>query len=325
MNEPMFDLFSYARRGPGRRDRLSPVQIEQIARTTRRVPEVVVKVLPKAATDAKTVRKHLDYIGRYGELELETDDGSRMQGDDAGTRLTEDWDLDIEERCQSDLTASRGRAPAKLVHKLMFSMPPGTSPSGVLEAVRNFAREEFAPKHRYALVLHTDEPHPHVHVVVKAMGEHGQRLNIHKSMLRGWRSEFARHLRDQGITANATPRYLRGETKTRKSDGIYRAALRGESTHMRERADRVGAELLNGNLRVEPGRSKIIQTRNEVERGWRAVGDLLVIEGQPEFAAEVRRFVAQMLPPQTEKELIAKAILMASKNSPPRSRAPLVR
>lgn len=325
MNEPMFDLFSYARRGPGRRDRLSPAQIEQIARTTRRVPEAVVKVLPKAATDAKTVRKHFDYIGRYGELELETDDGSSVKGDDVGTQLTEDWDLDIEERRQSDLTASRGRVPPKLVHKLMFSMPPGTSPSGVLEAVRNFTREEFALKHRYALVLHTDEPHPHVHVVVKAMGEHGQRLNIRKATLREWRSEFARHLRDQGIAANATPRYLRGETKTRKSDGIYRAALRGESTHMRERADRVGAELLNGNLRVEPGKSKIIQTRNEVERGWRAVGDFLVLEGQPELAAQVRRFVAQMPPAQTEKELIAKAILMASKDSPPRSRAPPVR
>jgi hypothetical protein len=319
-------ICSAMRRGPGRRDRLTPVQIEQIARTTRRVPEVVVKVLPKAATDAKTVRKHLDYIGRYGELELETDDGSRVKGDDVGTRLTEDWDLDIEEeRPQSDLTASRGRAPSKLVHKLMFSMPPGTSPSGVLAAMRNFTREEFALKHRYALVLHTDEPHPHVHVVVKAMGEHGQRLNIRKATLREWRSEFARHLRDQGIAANATPRCLRGETKTRKSDGIYRAALRGESTHMHERTDRVGAELLNSNLRVEPGKSKIIQTRNEVERGWRAVGDLLVIEGQPELAAQVRRFVAQMPPVQTEKELIADAILMASKDSPPRSRAPPVR
>lgn len=36
-----------------------------------------------------------------------------------------------------------------------------------LEAVRNFAREEFALKHRYAFALHTDEPHPHVYMVVK--------------------------------------------------------------------------------------------------------------------------------------------------------------
>src|SRR2546429_6956520 len=39
---------------------------------------------------------------------------------------------------------------------------PRTPAKGVFEAARNFAREEFALKHRYALVLHTDDPHPHV-------------------------------------------------------------------------------------------------------------------------------------------------------------------
>ncbi len=30
---PLFDIASYARRGPGRRDRLSPAEVQQIART----------------------------------------------------------------------------------------------------------------------------------------------------------------------------------------------------------------------------------------------------------------------------------------------------
>jgi hypothetical protein len=326
MSEAMFDLVSVARRGPGRRDKLSPSEIAQIARTTRQVPEAMVKVLPKGATTSRAVKRHLDYVGRHGELELETADGTRLHGDDVGAKLTEDWDLDIEEdRLQSDLSASRGRAPAKLVHKLIFSMPPGTSPSGVLHAVRNFAREEFALKHRYAFALHTDEPHPHVHVVVKAMGEHGQRLNIRKATLREWRTEFARHLRDQGIAANATPRYVRGVTKPQKSDGIYRAALRGESTHMRERAESVGAELMNGNSRSEQGKSKIIKTRDEVELGWRAVNDRLIAQGQPELAAQLERFVSQMPPPQTEKEAMAKEILRHVVDSPPQSRTSRVR
>jgi hypothetical protein len=33
-------------------------------------------------------------------------------------------------------------------------MPAGTLPNKVLVAVRTFAREEFALKHRYAMVLH---------------------------------------------------------------------------------------------------------------------------------------------------------------------------
>ena len=71
--------------------------------------------------------------------------------------------------------------PPKFVHKLMFSMPPGTPPDKVLGAVRNFAREEFWGQHRYAFALHTDEDHPHVHLVLKAVSEQGVRLNIKKA------------------------------------------------------------------------------------------------------------------------------------------------
>jgi len=45
----------------------------------------------------------------------------------------------------------------------------------VLTASRAFAREQIAVKHRYAMILHTAQPHPHVHLVVKAMSEQGDR------------------------------------------------------------------------------------------------------------------------------------------------------
>ena len=38
------------------------------------------KVLPRASNDLKAVGKHLNYIGRNGELEPETDDGERLGG-----------------------------------------------------------------------------------------------------------------------------------------------------------------------------------------------------------------------------------------------------
>jgi hypothetical protein len=319
MSEAMFDLVSVARRGPGRRDKLSPSEIAQIARTTRRVPEAMVKVLPRGATTSRAVKRHLDYVGRHGEIELETDDGTRLHGEDVGAKLTDEWDLDIEEdRLQSDLSASRGRAPAKLVHKLIFSMPPGTSPSAVLTAVRNFAREEFALKHRYAFALHTDEPHPHVHVVVKAMGENGQRLYIRKATLREWRSEFARHLRDQGIAANATPRYVRGETKPQKLDGIYRTALRGQSSHMRGRVEIVAGELSRGALRAEPGKAKMLQTRHEVRRAWQDVSDILVREGQSDLSAEVKKLAEGMRQPMTDREWMAAGLVERARE--PRNR-----
>lgn len=303
---PILDLSSYARRGPGRRDRLSPAEVAQIARTVRRVPEAVVKVLTKDSNNFASVSRHIGYIGRYGELELETDDGDRLGGKGIGRQLLEDWDLDLDEhRRQGDLAAALGRTPPKLVHKLMLSMPPGTPAEGVLAAVRNFLREEFAFKHRYAFVLHIDEPHPHVHAIVKAVSEQGVRLNIRKATLREWRREFAKHLRERGIEANATERAVRGECRIHKVDGIYRANRRGESTHTRGRAEAVAAELLKGDLRTESGKQRLAQTRKAVERGWSAVSDMLVDQGRPELASEVRHFAHQMPPPRTEKEQVA--------------------
>jgi Relaxase/Mobilisation nuclease domain len=311
---PLFDIVSYARRGPGRRDRLSPAEVQQIARTVSRTPEVMVKVLSGGGQDLGAVRRHLDYLGRAGELELETDDGERLQGKGTEKDLLEGWDLDLDtDRRQADLTAANGRQPPKLVHKLMFSMPPGTPPDKLQAAVRNLAREEFALKHRYVMVLHTDEPHPHVHMVVKAVSEQGVRLNIRKATLRDWRREFARHLRVQGVAANATERVVRGEIRTAKKDGIYRATRRGESSHMRERVRAVVAEAGIQKDRTESGKSKLVATRLEVVNGWRALEGLLLKEGHGDLAGQVNRFVPRMPPPLTEMEHLGQRVLEHSR------------
>lgn len=257
--QPLLDIASYARRGPDRRDRLTAGELALIERTVRRTPEVMVKVLTKDSNNLRSVARHLNYIGRYGGLGLETDDDDHVQGRRAGHWLVADWDLDLDaNRRDAKLSPAHERAP-KLVHKIMLSMPPGTPPMEVLAAARTFAREEFALKNRYALVLHTDEPHPHVHLVVKAVSEQGERLNIRKATLREWRHEFARHLRQQGIAANATERAVRGETRTPKIDGIFRAERRGASTDTYGRLAALSAELKAGPLKAERGRATLVR------------------------------------------------------------------
>jgi hypothetical protein len=321
-SEPLFDLLSYARRGPGRRDRVNSVDLPQISRTAGRTPEVMVKVLSRGANELAAVRKHLEYIGRRGKVDLETDGTDKVQ---SVKDLLDDWDLALDEyRAASELQAT-GRKQPRLVHKVLFSMPAGTPPGKVLMAVQNFCREEFALKHRYALALHTDEPHPHVHVVIKAMSEQGERLNIRKAMLHRWRLDFARHLRALGVPANATHRYIRGETTSRKSDGIYRASLRGESTHMRARTEAVARELAEGRLRVEPGKAAMIRTQNEIRRAWHVVGDILVRQQQPDLAHHVRQFADRMPPAMSEKETIAAELLEQVRKKPGRDRGAPVR
>jgi Relaxase/Mobilisation nuclease domain len=308
--EALFDFVSYGRGSPSRRQSLSIGQIKLITRTVGRIPEVMVKVVNSGSNSSGAVRAHVGYIGRKGKVDLEIDDGEILQGKHVQVGLLQDWNLDlIEERGKLNLTPNKPKKPPRLVYKLIFSMPAGTPPEKVQAAVRNFAREEFAFKHRYVMALHTDEPHPHVHVLIKATSNEGQRLYIRKATLREWRAGFAHHLRELGVAANATPRHVRGETRPRKSDGIYRAMSRGESTHFRDRVKAVAQELKEGKLQIEPGKEKLLRTREEVRGGWLAVSDELTRQGHPEIAAQVRRHVEQMPRPLTEKEYIATILL----------------
>jgi len=88
----------------------------------------------------------------------------------------------------------------KLVHNIVLSMPAPTPPEKMLAAARKFTNEKFALQHRYAMALHTDQKHPHVHLVVKAESELGRRLHIDKLLLRQWREDFARMMREQGLS-----------------------------------------------------------------------------------------------------------------------------
>lgn len=324
-DKPLFNIASYGRRGPQRRDRLAPAEIAKISRTVHRAPEVMVKVSRGAAArTSRGVNAHFDYISREGELSIETDDGEKLLGEEAGQRLINDWDLDlVEDRQQSGLFAFHRRKPPKLIRKITFSMPAGTPPEKVLSAVRDLARHDFAGKHRYAMVLHTDEPHPHVHVTLKAVSEDGVRLDIRRSTLRYWRQEFARHLRGHGVEANATERRIRGQSRAPKLDPIFRAAQRGESSHMAARVRDLVRELKAGSLE-DSGAARLQRTRTDVVRGWHAVRDLLLAEGRHQLAEQVSRFVSQMPPPLTEKQWLASDLIVRARRARTKDE-PLVR
>jgi type IV secretory pathway VirD2 relaxase len=215
---------------------LTPGQRQEIALTVGRAPEVMIKV-SGGARSLGGVQAHLAYIGREGELGVETDEGTRAAGGAFQKAIVFDWDLDLAAHRTQDTHSIRGRRrPSKLVHNIIFSMPPGTPADKLLKAVRRLAADQFALKHRCALTLHTNDAHPHVHLVVKAVSEQGERLNIRKATLRNWRQQFATHLRDQGIAANATERAIRGQSRTPKPDVIYRAMQRIRSMNRSKRS-----------------------------------------------------------------------------------------
>jgi hypothetical protein len=147
-----------------------------------------------------------------------------------------------------------------------------------------------------------------VHVVVKAVIDQGERLNIRKDTLRHWREEFARQLRALGVEANATERAVRGKEQTTKSDGIYRAMRRGDSSHMRERVEEAAMTLVNGRTTNETGKATLRETRLQVMSGWTAVANLLGQQGDADLAARVREFLGALPRVRTDRELIAEQL-----------------
>jgi hypothetical protein len=303
---PWFDFVSYGRMGRSERPNLTAVHIEHIRRTIGRSPEVMIKALSKGATTTRAVATHVDYVGRKGELAIETDDGRMLQEDGVGESLAADWALDMESEARALEPRAQQRA-ARLIHKLVFSMPPGTAPDSVLRATRAFCREEFALKHRYAMALHTDEPHPHVHVFVKAMSESGQRLDIRKSTLRAWRESFAEQLRELGVPAHASSRQVRGVSTPRLSDGRYRSLQRGASTVAQGTSAKPNPAAAMD--RRERSRSLVV--------GWTAIGDQLDQQGHYQLAHDVLRFARRLGDSRTRYFTGATLDLASAQVAPP--------
>jgi hypothetical protein len=287
---PALDIVSYGRRGMERPLHFTRAQIEQIARTVHRAPEVMLKV-SGGANSTRGVAAHFSYIGRRGELEIETDDGERLLGKEVAAQLVNDWDLDLDAlRDNWDTMERGGRRNPKLVHNIILSMPSKTPPAQLFAASRDFAREEFALKHRYAMVLHTDQAHPHVHLVVSAHNIDGGRLNIQKADLRRWREQFAGHLRNHGIEANATPAQIRGRLSDHQKDGIYRAALRGDSRAQWERERQAVKAAQAGKAQMPPGLGRISETAEAVQHDWLKTREGLESQGLGRLADDVERF-----------------------------------
>jgi type IV secretion system T-DNA border endonuclease VirD2 len=206
-----------------------PTARAKLARIVRKAPEVVVKVTGRQRGGTH-VKAHLEYIGRKGDVEIETRDGEVLTSKDDIAERAAEW---------SDTLQWRSRPTVSSV-SLIFSMPEGTDPDKVLGAVRALAHAELSDNHDYVMALHTDTPRPHVHLSVQAEGLDRTRFNPRPVQLNRFRERFARELRARGVAAEATPRRARGQGFAGSSMALVklRARLRAEGSRQITRSDR---------------------------------------------------------------------------------------
>ena len=199
--------------------------LRNLIAAAKKHPEVMVKIPRRHSQNSKglhSIRNHLDYISRNGEIPIETHSGEKLDNKERISSLLNDWKkLGIPEE-------SRHR----LAIIIVLSMRGGSSAEAVLNAARAFAEERFSD-HQYAFALHHESdragepPHPHVHLCVLIQNEYGERLNPRKNDLFEWRVHFAEKLRDEGVQCAATRRQHRGKTQKAEKSEIRAIRQRG--------------------------------------------------------------------------------------------------
>ncbi len=282
----------------------------------RRAPEVMVKVTQWKKGQAQ-LKSHIAYLTRNGKMDLETEDGLHLRGKGVAQEIAEEW---------GDAETRRSRYQ-NIAASLMLSMPAGTDPNRFRAAVRDFAAEQFGGQFPYVAVFHHESvgdkaKHPHVHLLVSALGRNLQRLTIDRRALAEMRVQFAEKLRARGIEASATAQLARGKERRNlkqaeyfATHGVKRGQGRGAQAHRKRQAYR--ARLIQ-EMRAQPRAEWTMshQKAAAYDRWHSSMSDLLKTQGAQEnkvvasvledFLQRNKTFVS--VADQTRAELLRSAV-----------------
>jgi hypothetical protein len=266
-------------RGRGKADGL-PVAVlrrrlgmrAQVRAAVRGVPQVMVKITGGGRGMA-AIRESMDYVSKDGEREIETDDGAVLKGGAELRGLKQQWKFGGREIPE--------RSHRREAYNVIMSMPKGTEAALVKAAARAVARAEF-DGHQYMMVLHEHQRNPHVHVLVRAEGDDGRRLNPRKADLHRWRERFAAELRSYGVEAAATRQAARGVIMAPRQ--VWQVHAERAGNWQRPRSE------------VKSGEA-MLHTRTEAMRSWDGIIDALRASPDAEdrkLAEQARSFIEEM-------------------------------
>jgi hypothetical protein len=185
---------------------------------------------------------------------------------------------------------------------MVFSMPAGTDPEIVKQAVRETAERMIGDNHDYLMALHTDTPRPHVHLTVQAEGLNRKRFDPRREDLFRFREAFAGALRSRGIEAEATPRYTRGQGRAGTSMALtqLRARIRSGASRQPTEADlrqaREAMQVALGKAQQPPFVTKTRERWQDTKRRYEAAAEQLDRSSDREdrkLARDVRQFIQE--------------------------------
>lgn len=158
---------------------------------------------------------------------------------------------------------------------LMLSAKAGTDIEALRRTARSFLHDRFGD-HKFMFGIHVDKEsagHVHVHAVIAARGDSGQRLHPGPETFREWRGSYAEHAQAEGLRIVATSARERASSQSYgpKDKAIVDAAERPRPT--REARDRAyAADPANRRL-IDNARQRIQVARANPIRLPKSVSD----------------------------------------------------
>jgi hypothetical protein len=214
----------------------------------------------------------------------------------AATKLFDSWKNDM-----------AGNERRNAFH-LLFSAKAGTDPEAVKAAARAVL-EEKAHGHKYAFAHHGDTQHVHVHVMVQAVSDIGERLNFKKADLYEWREAFAEKARENGIAMVATRRQEHAKPRpyTKEHAGALKRAQQDTGYSVSSATENRVLDKRSGMIDPETSRrdgSSIGAVWTQTARAMEAAGvEPSFVANADRFADNVVQFVQKPVVPQQQRAI----------------------
>ena len=169
--------------------------------STRKNTAVVIKIT-SSATNLDSLKKHLDYISRQGNLEVVTSDGKIYQGKENLSDLSDDFNKSIYKIPSADEIFTNSLKEKRETLNMVFSMKEHSNAptTKIREAAIQTIKKKY-PNNFFAIAMHNDTDNPHCHLCLKIVDDFGKRINPKKRDLDELRKEFALELNRLGVEA----------------------------------------------------------------------------------------------------------------------------
>lgn len=260
--------------------------IKNLSAAAAKKPEVTVKIPRRSGSSNgfTGIANHVDYISRNGKVPITDKDGNVYTNK-----------KDIHEYLSSwKNTGIPKESNKREALNIVFSMPAGTPPNAVHQAVKHWAKDMF-DDHQYVMALHTDEPHPHVHLCVTMRNELGQRLNPRKDDLFKWRLLFAEKMREQGVECAATKRIHRGQYQKAKNSTVQHIKKRGGQSYVDRQKVNDMLEAIKQNKRpIHPFLKEQLNTKQLVLAEYKSLSKALYQEGLKTEAKAISKLANEL-------------------------------